>query len=279
MNGLSRYGFERPTSDLWIARDASEVPGQIQDPQIRVLLTQPPRELVAFHLRHHLIGNQQVDRTARPGRRFERLRPAGGLDDVEARVVEKAPDELANRRFVVGDENSQRLLDGGPGIVALLSAYVGSCRSGRLSATVLHRPDVGVCPTPSRQNRLHCAQCLRRSEPPRQSLSDDRLAERPLRRLLEDAQDMVYRYRLSPSRGTEYVAGAVGAITGHTAAEFYADPDLVTRALHPDDATLLGITQPSRTRVSPVTVRGSTPMAESSSPSTASFRSATRPAI
>src|SRR4051812_24023911 len=81
------------------------------------------------------------------------------------------------------------------------------------------------------------------------------LAERPLWRLLEDAQDMVYRYRLSPTRGTEYVAGAVGAITGHTAAEFYADPDLVTRALHPQDATLLGITQPSPDAVSPVTVR------------------------
>jgi two-component system, NarL family, sensor histidine kinase UhpB len=66
---------------------------------------------------------------------------------------------------------------------------------------------------------------------------------------------MVYRYRLSPTRGTEYVAGAVGAITGHTAAEFYADPDLVTRALHPDDATLLGITHPSSNAVSPVTVR------------------------
>jgi two-component system, NarL family, sensor histidine kinase UhpB len=63
-------------------------------------------------------------------------------------------------------------------------------------------------------------------------------AEHRFRRLIENAQDMVYRRRL-PSRQVEYVGGAVEAITGHAPAEFYADPDLTLRAVHPDDIALL----------------------------------------
>src|SRR3954470_11582023 len=51
--------------------------------------------------------------------------------------------------------------------------------------------------------------------------------EQWLKRLIENAQDMVYRMRLVPARGMEYAAGAVEAITGHSPAEFYADPELV----------------------------------------------------
>jgi PAS domain S-box-containing protein len=83
----------------------------------------------------------------------------------------------------------------------------------------------------------------------------DALSERPLWRLLEDAQDMVYRYRVSPTRGTEYVGGAVRDITGHTAAEFYADPDLATKAVHPEDIGLLSMTGDTPNVQSPVTLR------------------------
>jgi len=63
-------------------------------------------------------------------------------------------------------------------------------------------------------------------------------AERRFRHLLENAQDMVYRRRM-PSRQVEYVGGAVEAITGHSPGEFYRDPDLTSRAVHPDDIALL----------------------------------------
>jgi two-component system sensor histidine kinase UhpB len=82
------------------------------------------------------------------------------------------------------------------------------------------------------------------------------LLERPPWRLLENAQDMVYRYRIFPSRGMEYVAGAVFAITGHTASEFYDDPDLPLKAVHPDDRHLLwlGSDRPPPS-TAPVTMR------------------------
>src|SRR5262245_46137218 len=50
-------------------------------------------------------------------------------------------------------------------------------------------------------------------------------AEGRFRRLIENAHDLVYRHRVFPTRSVEYVGGAVEDITGHTAAEFYADPD------------------------------------------------------
>jgi signal transduction histidine kinase len=79
--------------------------------------------------------------------------------------------------------------------------------------------------------------------------------ELPLSGLLENAQDMVYRYRLCPTRGTEYVAGAVRDITGHTAAEFYADPDLAMKSVHPDDRPLLWTDRQQPSPLMPVTLR------------------------
>ena len=62
---------------------------------------------------------------------------------------------------------------------------------------------------------------------------------RDIWRLLENAPDMVYRYRLAPTRAVEYATGAVRAITGYTPAQFYADPSLAAKAVHPDDRHLL----------------------------------------
>jgi PAS domain S-box-containing protein len=64
-------------------------------------------------------------------------------------------------------------------------------------------------------------------------------SHRRLTKLIDNAQDMVYRTRLVPTRVVEFVGGAAEAITGHTAEEFYADPDLPQRAVHPDDVHLL----------------------------------------
>jgi PAS domain S-box-containing protein len=62
---------------------------------------------------------------------------------------------------------------------------------------------------------------------------------RALRRLIENAHDMVYRVRFFPTHVVEYVGGAVLTITGHTAAEFYADPNLPMACVHADDRSLL----------------------------------------
>ncbi len=74
---------------------------------------------------------------------------------------------------------------------------------------------------------------------------DERLeshAERRLQDLVESSQDLVFRIRLEPPLAVEYVGGAVRAITGHTPEEFYRDPLLALRTVHPDDAARLTLT-------------------------------------
>jgi PAS domain S-box-containing protein len=75
---------------------------------------------------------------------------------------------------------------------------------------------------------------MRANHPPHQETLN-----RDIWRLLENAPDMVYRYRFSPSPAVEYATGAVKAITGYAPAEFYADPGLAAKAVHPDDRHLL----------------------------------------
>lgn len=62
---------------------------------------------------------------------------------------------------------------------------------------------------------------------------------RDLDALVERAQDVVYRYRLRPTRGFDYVNPAVERVTGYSPAEHYADPDLGFKLVHPDDRPVL----------------------------------------
>jgi hypothetical protein len=57
--------------------------------------------------------------------------------------------------------------------------------------------------------------------------------------LLERVPDVVWRYRLAPEAGFEYVSPSAFALTGYTPAEHYADPQLGRRIAHPDDLPLL----------------------------------------
>jgi PAS domain S-box-containing protein len=65
-------------------------------------------------------------------------------------------------------------------------------------------------------------------------------SEARFKRLAENAPDVLYRHRLRPSPRTEYISPAVHALAGHSPDEFYADPDLISRVIHPDDRHLLG---------------------------------------
>jgi len=62
-----------------------------------------------------------------------------------------------------------------------------------------------------------------------------RASETRFRLLAENASDMVYRYRVHPTFGADYVSPAVTAMTGRTPEEYAADPDLSIEAIHPDD--------------------------------------------
>lgn len=66
-----------------------------------------------------------------------------------------------------------------------------------------------------------------------------RESEETFRLLSDNAHDVIYRYRLKPSPGFEYVSPSVTAVSGYSPAEFYADPMLGTKIVHPEDAHLL----------------------------------------
>ncbi len=66
-----------------------------------------------------------------------------------------------------------------------------------------------------------------------------RAAERRYRRLAENAPDIVFRYELSPQRRFAYVSPVVAAVTGYSPEEYYADPSLGFKIVHPEDRLLL----------------------------------------
>ncbi len=71
--------------------------------------------------------------------------------------------------------------------------------------------------------RMHSERALRESEA-------------RFRRLAENAQDVIYRYRLRPTQAFEYISPVIEQITGYSPDEYYADPELWQRTLHADDS-------------------------------------------
>jgi PAS domain S-box-containing protein len=61
-----------------------------------------------------------------------------------------------------------------------------------------------------------------------------RESEQRFRMLTENAPDMLFRYRIWPERGFEYVSPISTAIIGYSPQEHYADPDLWVRIADPD---------------------------------------------
>jgi len=62
-----------------------------------------------------------------------------------------------------------------------------------------------------------------------------RESEERFRRLAENAPDLIYRYRFTPAPAFEYVSPAVKAMIGYAPEEFYGDPGLAFKLVHPDD--------------------------------------------
>jgi diguanylate cyclase (GGDEF)-like protein/PAS domain S-box-containing protein len=80
-----------------------------------------------------------------------------------------------------------------------------------------------------------------------------RRSEERFRLLAENAQDMIFRYRLKPTPGFEYVSPSSAAMIGYTPEEHYADPELGLKIVHPDDRHL--IDEVSHHSESPITLR------------------------
>ena len=77
-----------------------------------------------------------------------------------------------------------------------------------------------------------------------------RESEARFRRLADNAEDVIYRYSLSPIEGLEYVSPAITTETGYTPEEFYVQPKLIFKLLFPEDHALL-----SNDLSSPVEIR------------------------
>lgn len=73
----------------------------------------------------------------------------------------------------------------------------------------------------------------------RRAEADLRASEARFRLLAEQAQDLIYRYRLRPDPGFEYVSPSATTITGYTPEDHYADPFLGFKLVYSDDRPLL----------------------------------------
>ncbi|MBI2760595.1 MAG: EAL domain-containing protein [Chloroflexi bacterium] len=83
-----------------------------------------------------------------------------------------------------------------------------------------------------------------------------RRSEERFRLLAESAHDTIFRYRIGPSRGYEYVSPAVAAMYGYTPDDFYADRNLAMKMIFPEywDA-LLDMSSPNPTHPGPYLLR------------------------
>ena len=76
------------------------------------------------------------------------------------------------------------------------------------------------------------------------------------RQLVESAFGLFYRYRLLPTRGFEYMSRACVSMFGYSPDDYYADPDLAVKLVHPDDRHRLEILLEGRNEPNgPVTLR------------------------
>jgi len=65
-----------------------------------------------------------------------------------------------------------------------------------------------------------------------------RESEERFRRLAENAADLIYRYEYAPQKRFSYVSPVSTGMTGYTPQEYYDDPDLGYKQVHPGDVTL-----------------------------------------
>lgn len=63
----------------------------------------------------------------------------------------------------------------------------------------------------------------------------DLVKETQYRLLTENVLDVIYHYRLFPKANFEYISPAAFSVTGYTPEDFYADGNLLSKIIHPDD--------------------------------------------
>lgn len=64
---------------------------------------------------------------------------------------------------------------------------------------------------------------------------DLEIKEKHYRLLAENAVDVIYRYRLIPSQGFEYISPSINKLTGYSPEEFYSTADIIHTIIYPQD--------------------------------------------
>ncbi|MCL6431697.1 MAG: PAS domain S-box protein [Anaerolineae bacterium] len=166
-----------------------------------------------------ILGNRQAERILRgpfvPAPTVEAYRVYRGFHpDGRPYEPEEWPMARALKGEVVRDEEVHLLRGDGTLGITLQSAAPIRDREGHIVAAVVVLTDV----TEARQHE----EALRESES-------------RFRLLAENAQDLIYRFRLKPQPGFEYVSPSATRIVGYTPEEHYADPQLGIKLVHPED--------------------------------------------
>jgi diguanylate cyclase (GGDEF)-like protein/PAS domain S-box-containing protein len=149
-------------------------------------------------------------------------------------------------------EQLRRLISGETASCQFDKRYLkpdGSCVWGRLSGAVARQKDGEIAYV-----------VVQVEDVTEERLAAHELAAQEVRfRLLADGADDVVsaRIRTVPERRVEYISRGVSAITGWTPSDFYADPGLLARVVHPDDAAALHamFADPTQLRGGPRTLR------------------------
>jgi len=66
-------------------------------------------------------------------------------------------------------------------------------------------------------------------------------SEEHFRQMAENAQDIIARFELIPQFNCAYINSAVKTITGYSPEEFYDDPELASKIVHPEDRAVWGL--------------------------------------
>ncbi len=170
-----------------------------------------------------ILGNHQAERILRarflPAPTIEAYQVYRGFHpDGRPYEPEEWPMARALKGEVVHDEEVHLLRGDGTLGITLQSAAPIRDPEGHIVAALVVLTDV----TEARQHE----EALRESES-------------RFRLLAENAQDIIYRFRLKPQPGFEYVSPSATRIVGYTPEEHYADPQLGLKLVHPEDRPLL----------------------------------------
>jgi len=65
-------------------------------------------------------------------------------------------------------------------------------------------------------------------------------SEERFRMMAENAMDVIYRYTIIPHARYEYISPSIFKMSGYTPEDFYADPYIAFKIIHPDDIHLIG---------------------------------------